>query len=155
MLLILVSRQLLEGLKEFLRATFPVTTPGFLRDDGQSFVDDFLRTEGALAKGPWLEVKLPFRRSEGAELPFARITLSFVPWQHQLQVFVAGLNRDIVPLERALRSQDPVESELGVANERSLLHVAATRAVTRLFLSCSGSPSEYLEIRTLEDSGGD
>lgn len=87
MLPILVARQLLEGLKEFLRATFPVTTPGFLREDGRSFVDDFLRTEDALAKGPWLEVKLPFRRSEGAEKPFARIALSFVPWQHQLLAF--------------------------------------------------------------------
>jgi DEAD/DEAH box helicase domain-containing protein len=87
MLPILVSRQLLEGLQEFLRATLPVTTPSFLREDGRSFVDDFLRTEGALAKGPWLEVKLPFRRSEGAEPPFARIALSFVPWQHQLKAF--------------------------------------------------------------------
>ena len=47
MLSILVSRQLLEGLQEFLRATFPVTTPSFLGEDGWSFVDDFLRTEGA------------------------------------------------------------------------------------------------------------
>ena len=87
MLPILVSRELLEGLKAFLHATFPVTTPGFLREDGQTFVDDFLRTEGALAKGPWLEVKLPFRRSEGGEQPFARIPLTFVPWQHQLRAF--------------------------------------------------------------------
>ncbi|TAK52674.1 MAG: DEAD/DEAH box helicase [Betaproteobacteria bacterium] len=87
MLPILVSRQLLEGLQEFLRATFPVTTSGFLREDGRSFVEDFLRTEGALAKGPWLEVKLPFRRSEGAELPFSRIALNFAPWQHQLRAF--------------------------------------------------------------------
>ena len=60
-------------------------------------------------------------------------------------VFMAGLNRGVVPLEGALRSQDPVESQLRVANERSLFHVAATRAVKLLFLSCSGSPSEYLE----------
>jgi len=60
-------------------------------------------------------------------------------------VFMAGLNRGVVPLEGALHSQDPVESQLRVANERSLFHVAATRAVKRLFLSCSGSPSEYLE----------
>ena len=44
MLPVLVSRQLLEGLKEFLRATFPVTTPGFLREDGQSFIDYHSRT---------------------------------------------------------------------------------------------------------------
>ena len=60
-------------------------------------------------------------------------------------VFMAGLNRGVVPLDRAFHSQDPVESELRVANERSLVHVAATRAVKRLFLSCSGAPSEYLE----------
>ena len=64
-------------------------------------------------------------------------------------VFVAGLNRGVVPLDRALHSQDPVEFGLRAANERSLLHVAATRAVKRLFLSCSGSPSEYLETGPL------
>jgi len=67
-------------------------------------------------------------------------------------VFVAGLNQGVVPLERALHSQDPVESELLVANERSLLHVAATRAVKRLFLSCSGSPSEYLQAAPVRTS---
>jgi DEAD/DEAH box helicase domain-containing protein len=87
MLPIVVSRQLLEGLREFLRTTFPVTTPGFLRGDGSSFVDDFLQAESALAKGPWLEVKLPFRLALGENSPFSKFPLKFVPWQHQMRSF--------------------------------------------------------------------
>ncbi len=59
-------------------------------------------------------------------------------------VFMVGLNKGVVPLDGALRTKDPAESELRNANERSLFHVAATRAVTRLFVSCHGEPSEYL-----------
>jgi DEAD/DEAH box helicase domain-containing protein len=87
MLPIVVSRQLLEGLREFLRTTFPVTTPGFLRGDGSSFVDDFLQAESALAKGPWLEVKLPFRLALGENSPFSKFPLKFAPWQHQMRSF--------------------------------------------------------------------
>ena len=87
MLPIVVSRQLLEGLRDFLRTTFPVTTPGFLRGDGSSFVDDFLQGESSLAKGPWLEVKLPFRRAQGETAPFSKVSLKFTPWQHQMRSF--------------------------------------------------------------------
>ena len=87
MLPIVVSRQLLEGLRDFLRTTFPVTTPGFLRGDGSSFVDDFLQGESSLAKGPWLEVKLPFRRAQGETAPFSKVLLKFTPWQHQMRSF--------------------------------------------------------------------
>jgi superfamily I DNA/RNA helicase len=59
-------------------------------------------------------------------------------------VFMVGLNKGVVPLDGALRTKDPAEAEQRNANERSLFHVAATRAVTRLFVSCHGEPSEYL-----------
>lgn len=87
MLPITVSRQLVEGLREFLRTTFPVTTPGFLREDGSTFVDDFLLAESSLVKGPWVEVKLPFRRAVADGVPFVKLSLKFNPWQHQMRSF--------------------------------------------------------------------
>lgn len=59
-------------------------------------------------------------------------------------VFMVGLNRGVVPLENKLRSTDPVEVQFRSASERALFHVAATRAVRRLFLSSTGEPSVYL-----------
>lgn len=59
-------------------------------------------------------------------------------------VFMVGLNKGIVPLEMALRTKDPVEAELRSSGERALFHVAATRAVKRLFLSSFGVASEFL-----------
>jgi DEAD/DEAH box helicase domain-containing protein len=88
MLPILVARQITEGLQTFLRTTFPVTTPGFRRDANRTLIDDFLDENGNLSKGPWLEVKLPFRTA-GADttLPFSRYVIGFQPYQHQLKAF--------------------------------------------------------------------
>ncbi len=88
MLPILVARQMEEGLRTFLGASFPVTTPAFQRAGDQTFVDAFLRTPGALVKGPWIEVKLPFRQApEGGSLPFERLRMPFTPYQHQVRAF--------------------------------------------------------------------
>jgi DEAD/DEAH box helicase domain-containing protein len=88
MLPILVARQIEEGLRAFLRTAFPVTTPAFQRGQGQTFMDAFLDTPGALFKGPWLEVKLPFRQAEeGGVLPFRKLKMPFTPYQHQVRAF--------------------------------------------------------------------
>jgi len=88
MLPILVARQIEEGLCAFLKTAFPVTTPAFQRGNGQTFMDAFLDTPGALLKGPWLEVKLPFRQApEGGSLPFQKLQMPFTPYQHQVRAF--------------------------------------------------------------------
>lgn len=88
MLPILVARQITEGLKNFLKITFPITTSGFQREANRTLVDDFLEKEGNLLKGPWLEVKLPFRTaSDAAVLPFSHYAVGFSPYQHQLRAF--------------------------------------------------------------------
>lgn len=88
MLPILVARQIEDGLRAFLRTSFPVTTQAFQRGQGQTFLDAFLDTPGALFKGPWLEVKLPFRQAEeGGELPFRKLKMPFTPYQHQVKAF--------------------------------------------------------------------
>jgi len=88
MLPILVARQIVDAVRQFLKSTFPVTTPQFRRGDGRTVIDDFLDTEGALNKGPWLEVKLPFRSAAADEpLPFERFNLPFASYQHQMRAF--------------------------------------------------------------------
>ncbi|HCL3652387.1 TPA: AAA family ATPase [Pseudomonas aeruginosa] len=60
-------------------------------------------------------------------------------------VFMVGINDGMVPLARAGQStEDPVEQRLLDLNERALFHVAATRAVRHLLISCHGRPSPYL-----------
>jgi superfamily I DNA/RNA helicase len=59
-------------------------------------------------------------------------------------VFIAGVEKGVIPLDSSLKTRDPVELELRNTNERSLFHVAATRAVQRLFISSVGVPSDYL-----------
>jgi DEAD/DEAH box helicase domain-containing protein len=88
MLPTLVARQVLDGLKVFLQSTFPITTSGFRRIESRSIIDDFLETEDTLAKGPWLEIKLPFRGADiGKPLPFSRYPISFTPYLHQVRAF--------------------------------------------------------------------
>ncbi|MFJ3108371.1 UvrD-helicase domain-containing protein [Pseudomonas putida] len=61
-------------------------------------------------------------------------------------VFMVGINDDVVPLARAGQSsEDPVEQRLLDLNERALFHVAATRAVKHLLISCHGRRSPYLQ----------
>lgn len=59
-------------------------------------------------------------------------------------VFLAGINRGVVPLPFIQHTADPVELRDNEFNERALLHVAATRAVKGLYVSCGGEPSPYL-----------
>ena len=60
-------------------------------------------------------------------------------------VFIAGANEGIIPLRQSVNStEDPVEQRLLDLNERALFHVAATRAVRHLLVSCHGAPSKLL-----------
>jgi len=75
----IVASELQEAIRRFLYASFPMTTPGFRRDDDGTMLDDFLAEPEAIFKGLYLGLRLPFRRMEpGAKLPFERIELSEV-----------------------------------------------------------------------------
>lgn len=86
----LVSREIHAELKHFLSAAFPTANVGFKDDQGrgpmQRFLDD-ASNEGTLLKGPWLEVKLPFRTAALTESPLERIELPFAPYLHQLLAY--------------------------------------------------------------------
>jgi DEAD/DEAH box helicase domain-containing protein len=84
----LVSPELAEALKRYLRTSFSSVSPGFRRDDGRSAMDDFVDTPGALFKGPWLGLGLPFRTADAGEvLPLSHISMSYPPYRHQLLAF--------------------------------------------------------------------
>lgn len=59
-------------------------------------------------------------------------------------VFLAGINKGVVPEPKAVTSTDPVEQRDALFNERALLHVAVTRAIKGVFVSSYGAPSELL-----------
>lgn len=60
-------------------------------------------------------------------------------------VFLAGVSDGRVPLELSFdKTEDPVEKRLKDLNERALLHVASSRAIHRLFVTWSGTPSRYI-----------
>lgn len=83
-----VAGEVQDSIRRFLRATFPMTTPGFRRGDGRTMLDDLLAEPGALFRGPYLSLGLPFRRTEaGEELPFQHLALPFHPYRHQLRAF--------------------------------------------------------------------
>ena len=61
------------------------------------------------------------------------------------QVFLPGLNADQLPLRRILNGcPDELSKALFEQQERSLLHVAATRAKNRVVVSYSGKPSPFI-----------
>ena len=64
-------------------------------------------------------------------------------------VAIVGLNDGIVPFKRELdEASDAAEKRRVVARERSLVHVAATRAKRRLYVSSSGNLSNIVERKT-------
>jgi DEAD/DEAH box helicase domain-containing protein len=76
-----LASQLQRGVEDFLRATFPISTPHF---DG---IIERLLDEGGVFKGPYLSIQLPFRQGEGGPDFFPEIPLKFKPYLHQEQAF--------------------------------------------------------------------
>lgn len=66
------------------------------------------------------------------------------------QVLIPGLTAEQMPHRKTLSTcPDTVSKELFEQQERSLLHVAATRAKKRVVVSYSGQPSTFLSIADL------
>lgn len=60
-------------------------------------------------------------------------------------VFLVGISRGTVPLNWAMNAtQDPVEMRSQEANERALLHVAASRSAHMLYISWITEQSAFL-----------
>lgn len=78
-----LSSQLRRGVEEFLRTTFPISTPLFENVLGGLFKDD----EG-IFKGPYLSVQHPFREGKRGANHFPEVPLSFTPYEHQEKAFL-------------------------------------------------------------------
>lgn len=76
-----LAAQLQQGLADFLRMSFWSSTPGM-----ESVIEDLIDDPGALAKGPYLSVKLPFAAGNNPAY-FPDVPLRFVPHAHQEQAF--------------------------------------------------------------------
>ena len=87
----LIAREIKSELESFLSTSFPMTTAGFQRGDGHGLMEHFLQDSSNpdnLLKGPWLEIKLPFRTAEHtADSPLTHIPLGFSPYMHQQRAF--------------------------------------------------------------------
>lgn len=84
-----VARQTRETVLDYLRTTFA------LSDDGLAdALFTFLDSRDGLFRGPYVDVRLPFRRAaEGAPIPL-EIAPGFAPYQHQLRAFERLSTRD-------------------------------------------------------------
>jgi DEAD/DEAH box helicase domain-containing protein len=77
-----LAQQVRQGLEDFLRTTIPISTPVF-----HGLIDRLLEEEGAVFKGPYLSIQLPFRQGEGGPGFFPDVPLQFAPYLHQEQAF--------------------------------------------------------------------
>ncbi|WP_462270445.1 DEAD/DEAH box helicase [Desulfobacter sp.] len=71
-----------QGIKDFIRTTFPVTTPYF-----SSIIERFLSEPGVLFKGPYVDIQLPFQTGKTKEAYFPNLGVSFTPYLHQEKAF--------------------------------------------------------------------
>ena len=71
-----------QGIKDFLRTTFPVTTPFF-----SNILEDFLAEPGNVFKGPFLDIQLPYQQGKGGSDYFPDLPMPFSPYLHQEKSF--------------------------------------------------------------------
>ena len=76
-----LSSQISRAIWEYLRTTFPITTPFY-----HYALDQLFSEEGSVFKGPYLSLGLPFRQGSDEEY-FPEIPLGFTPHLHQVQSF--------------------------------------------------------------------
>ena len=73
-----LAQQLQQAVRDYLRLSFETTTPFF-----EGLLERFLNTDGALAKGPYLSIKLPFEKGQGNADFFPAVPMAFSPHKHQ------------------------------------------------------------------------
>jgi DEAD/DEAH box helicase domain-containing protein len=76
-----VAVTLARSVEDFLRATFPVSTPAM------TGLLDELFASGGMFKGPYLSINLPHRLSEDGAEPFTAVPLGYHPYRHQQAAF--------------------------------------------------------------------
>ncbi len=77
-----LSQQLRQGVEDFLRTTFPVSTPFF-----HGIIDRLQADSEGVFKGPYLSIQLPFKQGSDKSDYFPEVLLKFPPYIHQVQAF--------------------------------------------------------------------
>jgi DEAD/DEAH box helicase domain-containing protein len=77
-----LSQHVEQGIKDFLRTTFPVTTPFF-----STIIEDFLDEPGKVFKGPYLDIQLPFQQGKSRTSYFLNLPLQYPAYLHQEKSF--------------------------------------------------------------------
>jgi len=77
-----IAHQVQQGVKDFLRTTFPIATPHF-----HHLLDSLIERESGLFQGPYLSIHLPFRQGAGGKDFFPDVPLKFPPYLHQERAF--------------------------------------------------------------------
>lgn len=80
----LLSAQVQDGIEEFLRTSFASNVPGF-----DTMIDRFMDEPGALMRGPYVALKLPFRpgAARDGRHYFSNISMPWRPHSHQVRAF--------------------------------------------------------------------
>jgi len=78
----ILSQQLKQGVSDFLRTTFPISTPFF-----HGMLDRLLEEDGGIFKGPYLSIQLPFLAEKGFVEYFPEIPMRNTPYFHQERAF--------------------------------------------------------------------
>ena len=77
-----LAQQLRQGVEDFLRTTFPVSTPFF-----EGVLERLFSEDSPIFKGPYLSLQLPFRGGDGGPDFFPDVPLKFKPYLHQEKAF--------------------------------------------------------------------
>ena len=72
-----LTAMLQQGVSDFMRMSFWSSTPGM-----ETVIDRFIATDGAIFKGPYVSVRLPFRQGGAAEF-FPELPLGYPAHLHQ------------------------------------------------------------------------
>ncbi|MCF8030612.1 MAG: hypothetical protein K9K39_06925, partial [Desulfohalobiaceae bacterium] len=77
----ILSRQINQGLQDFLATSFHSTNPHF-----HGMLQRFLEKEGNFDKGPYVSLQLPFQRGRNQNF-FQHVSLGRPPYLHQEMAF--------------------------------------------------------------------
>ena len=78
-----LASQTQQGVKDFLKTTFPISTSFF-----HGALDRLLENnEQGIFKGPYVSISLPFKKGNGQKTFFPNVPLSFDPHYHQELAF--------------------------------------------------------------------
>lgn len=80
----ILSHELMEGVRAFLRATYPTSTPAF-KEAFDAILDGVGRDR--MFQGPYLRVGLPFQPGRPGKDFFSRLKTAYPPYRHQEQAW--------------------------------------------------------------------